>query len=151
MNKVVWLLDSSIPLPYGYRIGLDPLLGLIPGIGDSLGAFFGCYVVLEALLASLPPSVIARMILNLAVDLCLGIIPFFGDLSDFVIKANRKNGALLNAYIRNPVRTKRRSRLVVAIVFSLLLFGFGLLAYGVFVLARFLWLSLWGLVQHSSW
>jgi hypothetical protein len=75
---------------------LDPILGLIlPGAGDILTGGAGVYLVSVAFKLRLPPVVIARMLLNLAVDLVVGAIPLLGDLFDLGFRANLRNLALL--------------------------------------------------------
>lgn len=77
---------------------LDPLLGLVlPGAGDALGALLGAYLVVIALRRKLPAVIVARMLLNLAVDALVGAIPVAGDLFDVLFRANRMNVALLKA------------------------------------------------------
>lgn len=75
---------------------VDPLLGLVlPGAGDLIGSLLGLYVVGIALRQRMSPVIIARMLLNLAIDAGLGLVPLFGDIADFAFKANDKNLALL--------------------------------------------------------
>lgn len=77
---------------------LDPLLGLVlPGAGDLVGAGLGFYLVWVALRARLPKIVVARMLVNLAVDTIAGAIPIFGDLFDVAFRSNRRNLRLLEA------------------------------------------------------
>lgn len=69
LGRIAWLLDSSIPIPgMRFRIGLDAILGLIPGIGDVLGVLLSSYIVREAARAGAPPSVLTRMAWNVAVE-----------------------------------------------------------------------------------
>jgi hypothetical protein len=76
--------------------GVDPLLGLIlPGLGDAIGMVLGLGVVASAVRRRLPAIVIARMLLNLAIDAALGAVPVIGDLFDLGYRANRRNFALL--------------------------------------------------------
>lgn len=89
------LLDSGIRLPGGFRIGIDGIIGLIPGIGDLLGAGLSGYFIYAASRLDIPRHVIARMILNTAIETIVGAIPFIGDAFDFVFKANDRNARLL--------------------------------------------------------
>lgn len=78
---------------YGY---VDPLLGLfVPGVGDIAGGAIGLYVVAVAVQKRVHPVIIARMLINLAVDTLLGMIPLAGDVFDFFHKAHAKNVRLL--------------------------------------------------------
>ena len=75
---------------------VDPIVGLIlPGAGDLLAAGVGVYIVVVAVRKGLPAGVIARMLLNLAIDLGIGAIPGVGDVADFFYRANSKNARLL--------------------------------------------------------
>ncbi|MGO4998571.1 DUF4112 domain-containing protein [Oceanisphaera sp. W20_SRM_FM3] len=101
LERLAWLLDSSIRLPGGYRVGLDGVIGLIPGIGDLIGAGLSSYIVVEAARLKVPLRVLARMGLNVLIEFVVGIVPIFGDIFDFAFKANLRNVRLLNAYLRN--------------------------------------------------
>jgi hypothetical protein len=119
MRSLAWLLDNSIPLPGGYRIGLDPIIGLVPGLGDVIGALLSAFIINEARSLGAPRSILLRMLGNVALETVLGAIPFAGDIFDAVFKANSRNLALLAHYQLDPISSRRNSRLVV--------FGFSLL------------------------
>jgi len=91
VERLAWLMDNSIPLAGGYRIGLDPLLGLVPGLGDLIGAFVSAAIIVHAHRAGVPRSTIGRMLANIAVDSAVGAVPLAGDLFDFAFKANTRN------------------------------------------------------------
>lgn len=91
------LLDSAIRLPGGFRIGLDGIVGLVPGIGDALGALMSGYLIYGASRLEIPRSVIVKMILNTLLETIVGAIPVFGDVFDFVFKANDRNARLMHA------------------------------------------------------
>lgn len=75
---------------------VDPLLGFVlPGIGDLVGSVLGLYVVAVAIKRRMSPVIIARMLMNLAVDAACGVVPLIGDAADLVFKANQRNVALL--------------------------------------------------------
>jgi hypothetical protein len=119
LRALAWLLDSSIPLPGGYRIGLDPIIGLLPGVGDAVGALLSAFIINEARSLGAPRSILLRMIGNAALETIVGAIPFAGDLFDAAFKANTRNLALLARYQLDPIGSRRSSRLFV--------FGFSLL------------------------
>lgn len=100
------LLDSAIRLPGGFRIGLDGIVGLIPGIGDLLGALMSGYLIYGAAKLDIPRSVIARMLLNAAIELIVGLVPVLGDLFDFAFRANNRNVQLLH----NALEAKKVNR-----------------------------------------
>ena len=76
--------------------GLDPILGFVlPGIGDLVGSLLGLYIVVVAARRHLSPVLLARMLMNLALDAAIGAVPVLGDLADVAWKANDKNLKLL--------------------------------------------------------
>ncbi|HYH40346.1 MAG TPA: DUF4112 domain-containing protein [Burkholderiales bacterium] len=138
--RIAWLLDNSIPLPgMRFRIGLDAILGLIPGIGDVLGVLLSSYIVREAARAGAPPSVLARMTFNVALEGLVGMIPFLGDAFDAVWKANQRNLALFDAHLANPRGTARSSRAFVALLVVALVAFLGLAAAVSFFVMRAIW------------
>jgi hypothetical protein len=83
-------MDGVIPIgPWSF--GLDPLIGLIPGIGDLIGAMISMLIVMRAVQAGVPRIAVARMMTNIAVDTFVGSIPILGDAFDFAHKSNLKN------------------------------------------------------------
>lgn len=103
IELLAWLLDNSIPiLGTGRRIGLDALVGLIPGAGDLVSAGLGLLVVARAMQRGLPTVVLARMLANVALDFAIGAIPIAGDLFDFAYKSNARNVGLLRRYAETP-------------------------------------------------
>jgi hypothetical protein len=111
------ILDEAITIPGTNRkIGLDAILGLIPGIGDLGSAAIGGYILLVASKLGVPAVVLWRMLLNLGIDTVLGAIPFAGDIFDVAFRANSKNADLLMRSQAEPVAAKRSSRWVVALV-----------------------------------
>jgi hypothetical protein len=129
------LLDSAAKIPgTGIRFGLDPLLGLVPGLGDIAGAALAGYLVLLAQRLGAPRSVIVRMLANVAVDTVGGTVPLVGDAFDVAFKSNTRNLALLERTLAVPARdVERASR--VAVIATLV--GLALLAIGGLVLAVF--------------
>jgi hypothetical protein len=94
------LLDRALPIPgTPYRFGLDPILGLLPGGGDCLGAVFSAYIIWEAAKAGAPNAAIGKMTFNVIFETLLGVIPVLGDLVDVAWKANVKNVELLEAHL----------------------------------------------------
>ena len=122
------LMDSSIALPGGFRIGWDGIIGLIPGIGDVIGLGVSAWIVLGAARLGTPKATLARMAGNVAVESLIGAVPLFGDVFDLVFKANERNMRLLERHAREPERLERHSRrwligLTVVAVVSVLLIG----------------------------
>lgn len=94
-----WL-DTNIELPGGTRIGFDGLIGLIPGIGDTIGALLSFYIVLQAARMGASITTLTRMIGNIMLELFVGSIPVIGDLFDFAWKANVRNIELLDRQLK---------------------------------------------------
>ena len=143
INRVAWLLDNSIPIPgLKFRIGIDALIGLLPGVGDVIGVLLSGYIVREAARAGLPTSVLARMILNVAIEGVVGMIPLAGDVFDAVWKANQRNAALLDAYLENPRRAMKSSRTVVFGVIAALAVLLIATSVAAILVARWIWQAL---------
>jgi hypothetical protein len=99
LRRVAELMDSAFVLPgTTYRIGLDPIIGLVPWVGDLVSPLFTIALLWQARDVRVPKVVLARMIFNAAVDAVVGAIPFAGDLFDFGWKANQRNMALLERH-----------------------------------------------------
>lgn len=109
------LLDSSIRLPGGYRIGLDGIIGLIPGLGDLAGVAASAYLVVLAARSGVSTSVLMLMIYNIATEMLFGAIPVVGDIFDFVWKANERNLALYDEFHAHPYKGRHRNRLKAAL------------------------------------
>jgi Domain of unknown function (DUF4112) len=100
IRAIALLLDNAFPIPgTSYRIGIDPLLGLVPGLGDLLGFGLSVYIVEEARKLGAPPRLLQRMRINILIDLVAGTIPILGDIFDAGWKANSRNLALLEEFL----------------------------------------------------
>ena len=94
------LLDDFLRIPgTQIRFGLDGIIGLIPGIGDVLGAMASWIIILAAWLRGVPRITLARMLVNVAIETIIGTVPILGDAFDIAWKANRRNYALLERSI----------------------------------------------------
>jgi len=103
LRRLSHLLDNAIPIPgTPYRIGLDPILGLLPGGGDLLSTIFSSYIVFRAAQIGLPRASLGQMVLNILVDTLSGSVPLLGDLVDATWKANVKNIRLLEEHLDVP-------------------------------------------------
>lgn len=102
VDRLAWLLDNSIRIPLiNYRIGLDALIGLIPGLGDWAGTLISSYIVLQAIRLGAPGPILGRMVLNIGIEASIGLIPLVGDIFDATFKANVRNVRLLNSVLGN--------------------------------------------------
>jgi Domain of unknown function (DUF4112) len=110
VRRLSHLLDDWLRIPgTRYRIGLDGLLGLIPGLGDAVGALFSAYILFEAIQLGIPKTLLLRLVGNIALETLVGAIPILGDIFDIAWKANRKNADLLDAYLRSSRGNRRFS------------------------------------------
>lgn len=125
------VLDSAVAVPgTNFRFGLDPVLGLVPGLGDLAGAMLSTYIVLTGIRLGASRSVVVRMIANVAIDTVVGSVPVVGDLFDASWKANNRNVALIERHVDGSDATRRSSRLLIlAVVVALLIIG----AFGIVV------------------
>ncbi|MBE9190306.1 DUF4112 domain-containing protein [Gloeocapsopsis crepidinum LEGE 06123] len=97
------LLDNAIGIPgTKFRIGIDPIIGLIPGAGDIVGTALSAYIVVEAARLGIPKAILGRMVRNIVIESVFGSVPIIGDMFDFAWKANMKNVDLLEEYLKNP-------------------------------------------------
>lgn len=133
LERLAWYLDNSIKVPgFNARFGLDGLLGLIPGVGDTIGALVSSVVISEAARMGAPKGLLLKMAFNVALDALVGTVPVLGDLFDFVWKANHRNVQLLNRYLDSPRETVVASRLfvwgLVAVLIGLVI-SIGMLAF----------------------
>lgn len=100
LRRLTRLLDDAVRIPgTKYRLGLDSLIGLVPGAGDIVGGALSAYIIYEASRLGVSRLTLARMLSNLAVDLLLGSVPVAGDIFDVAWKANRKNMDLLDRHL----------------------------------------------------
>lgn len=98
-QKLANLLDTAIKLPFiPIKIGLDSIVGLIPGAGDALMLFVSLRIVWLGKSLGMPSALVAQMVKNSAIDFGLGFIPFIGDLIDVFYKANQKNVRIMERW-----------------------------------------------------
>lgn len=104
------LLDDMATVPgTNIRVGLDPVLSLIPGVGTTVGTVFGGVMLADALRLRMPLPVLARMAGNYLLDWLIGLIPFLGAFGDVAFRANRRNLRLLNQTIADREQVRRAS------------------------------------------
>jgi hypothetical protein len=100
LDRLAHWLDDRFAIPgTGIRFGVEGLLGLVPGIGDTATSLISLYLVAEARRLGAPKRMIVRMLFNVFVDWLIGLIPLAGDIFDIAYKANRKNITLLQRYL----------------------------------------------------
>jgi hypothetical protein len=125
IGRVTNVLDELVTIPgTSTKIGVDPVIGLIPFVGDAVAALVGGWVILEASRFGVPRIVLGRMLINLAVDLAIGAIPFIGDIFDLAFRSNSKNLALFRRHALDPDASTRGEQ---ALVIGLLLLIVGII------------------------
>ncbi len=133
-RRIGWvtrMLDDLVAVPgTRSRIGLDPIIGLVPFLGDLVGALIGSWIVLEAARFRLPKVVLTRMVIYVAVDFAVGLVPFVGDIVDFGFKSNTRNLDLFHRHAVDPGASTSGST---AFVLGILLVAAGV-AWGALVL-----------------
>jgi hypothetical protein len=145
LKQVARLLDSAFVLPgTDLRFGLDPLLGLVPGLGDLASPLFAIALLWQGRDLGIPRVVQLRMIFNVAIDALVGLLPIAGDAFDFAWKANDRNLALLERYAYEYRRPSPGDWLFVIGLIALLV----MIAAIPFLLAGWLISLAWGLISR---
>jgi hypothetical protein len=134
--------DTAFRVPgTDFRVGLDPILGLLPVVGDTPGAVVSAYIVAEAARLGAPRETLGRMLVVLVVDAVFGSLPLVGDVFDAWWKANARNVALLESALDGPTRATRDRRFLfgvgVAVVVALLAAGAGVALAAAWLVGRF--------------
>ena len=112
LERLAELMDSRIALPGLPPIGLDMIIGLIPGIGDTLGLGVSGYIVLKAKQLGVPKATLLQMGLNIFIDWLIGIVPVLGDIFDWGWKANNRNAVLIRAHHEAHHKVTRREDMI---------------------------------------
>ena len=122
LRRAATLLDGAFAIPgTSFRIGLDPILGLIPGIGDLCTPVLTVAILLQAWQLRLPRVVLLRIVLNAAIDAGVGAIPVLGDGFDAVWKANLRNLDLLERHVSGARRATAGDWAFVVVLLGLVL------------------------------
>ncbi|WP_013320392.1 DUF4112 domain-containing protein [Gloeothece verrucosa] len=140
------LLDNAILIPgTSYRIGIDPIIGLIPGAGDYLGTALSAYIVIQAALMGASKPTLSKMALNIILDTLVGTVPILGDFVDVTWKANTKNLELLeeNLHLTQPRKTTDWLYIILLIIIIFLVLA------ATTALFLFLLQLIWRLINHQ--
>lgn len=125
LHHFAHLMDDAFPIPgTRRRVGIDAAIGLIPGIGDAVGAALSSWILFAALRHRVPFRVVSRMLANVLIDLGIGAVPVVGDVFDFFWKENLDNVALLMRHRKrhHPPRTFRAIAFGAAVIFFVIAF-----------------------------
>jgi hypothetical protein len=108
IGRVTHVLDELVSVPgTPIKVGLDPVIGVIPIAGDALAALIGLWVILEASRFGVPRVVLGRMVANLVMDLGIGAIPLLGDAYDLFFRSNSRNLELFRRHALDPGASTR--------------------------------------------
>ncbi len=111
LSALAWILDDLIRIPgINVRVGLDAMIGLVPGIGDSIGTALSSIILVSSVRYRVPMHVLLQMAWNILVDTVLGLIPGVGDVADAVHRANRKNYRLLRETVESGKQVDASSK-----------------------------------------
>ena len=136
LRKLSRLLDNAITIPgTKFRIGLDPIIGLIPGAGDFIGTALSAYIVIEAARLGLPKQTLGKMVYNIVLESVVGAVPIVGDWFDFAWKANVKNIELLESHLGVAQESQKASWwFILLLVVGLFMLCIGLVSLSVLLI-----------------
>lgn len=122
LRRFAHWMDDGIKLPgIPLRFGLDPIIGLVPGLGDAIGAALAIWILVEAARLRASRATLGRIAWNIAADALGGTIPVVGDIFDVAWKANLKNVALLERQLADPAQAGKADRRFVVLLCSVVL------------------------------
>jgi hypothetical protein len=146
VHQLAQWMDTAFEVPVlGWRFGLDALIGLLPGVGDAATTVVAIYIVGLAAKIGMPRVTVARMALNVAIDMLLGAIPFVGDLFDVWFKANQRNATLLANRLAESPPLARKARAGDWLFVGGVVLALGLLFVGIVAIAALTLAALWKL------
>ncbi|MEM1137437.1 MAG: DUF4112 domain-containing protein [Bacteroidota bacterium] len=129
LDRFVTVMDSAVKIPgTNIRFGLDALIGLIPGLGDTFSFTISSVLMLIMARKGISVDIALKMVGNILVDYLVGTIPLLGDLFDVGFKANQRNLTLMKAYYERPTK-KANSKWVLPVFAIALLLLFGLIVF----------------------
>jgi hypothetical protein len=101
IRRISRFMDTAFKIPViGFKVGWDPIIGLIPGAGDLVATAISAYVIVLAARFHLPAGVLKKMVLNIGLEALVGTIPLVGDIFDAYYKANVRNLVLLETHLQ---------------------------------------------------
>lgn len=116
------IMDEIVRIPgTNFRFGLDPLLGLIPGIGDTSSALVSAFALIQAARLGVPKILLARMSLNILINEIIGVVPVVGDAFSFWFKSNARNYQIIKDHAVTPTAAKRSDWIFVIAVLVILI------------------------------
>jgi hypothetical protein len=131
------IMDEFVRVPgTQFRFGLDPLIGLVPGIGDTSSALVSAFALIQAVRLGVPKILLARMSVNILINEIIGIVPIVGDAFSFWFKSNARNYQIIKEHLGGP-RVSRRGDWIFVIAVLVLLFA--IVGCGLVISFLFFW------------
>ena len=145
LRRISRVMDDAIAIPgTKFRFGLDPILGLLPGGGDTLTGGLSAYIVVEAARMGLPREVLYQMVGNILIDSFAGTVPVLGDLFDVGWKSNARNIELLEKHLDVAEESSRNTLFIIGLI---LLLAFIILGFAAITFFTITWF--WHLVSSG--
>ncbi|HEU5080307.1 MAG TPA: DUF4112 domain-containing protein [Opitutaceae bacterium] len=138
LRALAWFLDRAFALGKTRRFGVEPLIGLIPAVGDWIGGIFSLYILYEAARLGISWRVLARMALNILLEVVVGTIPIAGDIFDFIWQANMRNVQLVETHFSTSLKSRPVGGIVLPLIIAAALLLFSAFALGI-ALGVWLW------------
>lgn len=121
LDLLAHILDDFLKIPgTSIRVGLDGIIGLVPGIGDVIGGIASSVIIAAAWMRGVPYITVTRMVVNVGIEVLVGTIPIVGDMFDIAWRANRRNYALLEGSLAQPRKYTVQSWLFLGALFLVL-------------------------------
>jgi len=144
VERIARLMDSQFRLPgTRFRFGLDPLLGLVPIVGDLSTTVVSIALLLTMLRHGASGAIVVRMAVNILIDTVVGAIPILGNVFDFAYKSNERNVALLRRHYAGGRHAGSGKGLVALLLLAFLVVS-GLVAWGSVALLHWAWVYFGG-------
>jgi hypothetical protein len=137
MRALARLLDTIFQLPGGFRFGIDPLIGLVPGVGDIIASGLSIWLIYDAARLGIKKRILLLMIFNVVIEAAVGAFPVLGDILDAVWKANVRNMRLVEKHYHPNVKERPLWKLF-AFLFGTIIIVYGSIAFALFVFISWL-------------
>ena len=145
LRRISKVMDNAVAIPgTKIRFGLDPILGLLPGGGDTITGGLSAYIVVEAARMGLPREVLYKMVGNILLDSFAGTVPVLGDLFDVGWKSNVKNIELLEKHLDVTEDSQNNTLFIIGLIILLALVVLGFAAITFFTVGWF-----WNLISNG--
>lgn len=110
LDRIAHVMDSALRIPgTKLRVGLDSIIGLVPGVGDAAALLPALYIIATGYRMGAPKHVLGRMAVNTGIDTVVGAVPLLGDLFDAGFKSNRRNVAILKDHVTKKAAQDARA------------------------------------------